>query len=107
MLTTQSRPSKDGTHECWPMAQTETMGSSADNASAESFFGQLKRELQGMCRDDTHRQATARIHDYIVGLYNVMRRAAHAESGIREIILADALEPESLDSPRELFLEKP
>ena len=88
-------------------ASMGAVGSSADNASAESFFGQLKRELQGMCRDDTHQQATARIHDYIVGLYNVMRRAAHAESGIREIILADAVEPESLNSPQELFLEKP
>ena len=88
-------------------ARMGAVGRRADNASAESFFGQLKRELQGMCRNDTRKQATIRIHDYIVGLYNVMRRVAHAESGIREIILADTLETQSLDNPKELFLENP
>lgn len=62
-------------------------GSSADNASAESFFGQLKRELREICRNDTRRQATVRINDYIVGLYNVMRRLARAETAARDVIL--------------------
>ncbi len=63
------------------------VGSSADNALAESFFGQLKRELREICRYDTRKQATVRINDYIVGLYNVMRRMASAETAVQNVIL--------------------
>ena len=84
-------------------ARMGAVGSSADDASAESFFGQLKRELQGMFRNDTRRQATVHIHDYIVRPYNVMRRASHAEAGIRQIILADAVDTRDLDSPQRVI----
>ncbi len=68
-------------------ASMGAVGSSADNASAESFFGQLKRELREICRYDTRKPATVRINDYIVGLYNVMRRMASAEPAVQNVIL--------------------
>ena len=65
----------------------------------------LDSHYRGMCRDDTHQQARRHTStDYTVGLYNVMRRAAHAESGIQEIILADAVESSTHDRQSELFL---
>ena len=68
-------------------ASMGAVGTCADNASAEGFFGQLKRELRKICRNDTRKQATVRINDYIVGLYNVIRRLANAEAAVRDVIL--------------------
>lgn len=39
-----------------------------------------------ICRDDMRQQAIFRINDYIVGLYNVMRRLAYAETTVRDFI---------------------
>ena len=58
------------------VASMGAVGSSADNASAESFFGLLKRDLGNEVRSSTRSEAAARIHDYIVNLYNPLRRAS-------------------------------
>ncbi|MXW52691.1 MAG: hypothetical protein F4Z66_01640 [Gammaproteobacteria bacterium] len=61
--------------------------SNDETGKAERFFSQLKRELREICRNDTRRQATVRINDYIVGLYNVMQRLAGAEAVVRDVTL--------------------
>ena len=58
------------------VASMGAVGSSADNASAERFFGLLKRDLGNEVRGSTRSEAAARIHDYIVNLYNPLRRAS-------------------------------
>jgi putative transposase len=50
------------------------VGSCADNASAESFFGQLKRERINRRRYTTRNEARADIFDYIERFYNPERR---------------------------------
>ena len=50
------------------------VGSCADNASAESFFGQLKRERVNRRRYETRNEARADIFDYIERFYNPERR---------------------------------
>lgn len=57
------------------VASMGAVGTSADNASAESFFGVLKRDLARAVRNVTRSVAMARIHDYIVNLHNPLRRA--------------------------------
>ena len=46
----------------------------ADNASAESVFAQLKRELVHRCRFRTRQEAAERINWYFVNTYNPWRR---------------------------------
>ena len=46
----------------------------ADNASAESVFAQLKRELVHRCRFRTRQEATERINQYFLNIYNPWRR---------------------------------
>ena len=46
----------------------------AVNASAESVFSQLKRELVHRCRFDTTQEATARINQYFLQIYNPWRQ---------------------------------
>ena len=62
--------------------------SEADDPASDTFFGQLKRELKHICRDDARDEANARIHEYIVGLYNVMRRIKHTDKDLHKIILS-------------------
>ena len=50
------------------------VGSCANNASAESFFGQLKRERVNRRRYETRSEARANIFDYIERFYNPERR---------------------------------
>ena len=45
----------------------------ADNASAESVFAQLKRELVHRCRFRTRQEATERINQYFLNIYNPWR----------------------------------
>ena len=46
----------------------------ADNASAESVFAQLKRELVHRCRFRTRQEAIERINQYFLNIYNPWRR---------------------------------
>lgn len=50
------------------------VGSCADNASAESFFGQLKRERVNRRRYATRAEARSDIFDYIERFYNAQKR---------------------------------
>jgi putative transposase len=50
------------------------VGSCADNAAAEGFFGMLKRERVNRRRYQTHAEARADIFDYIECFYNPRRR---------------------------------
>lgn len=50
------------------------VGSCADNAAAEGFFGMLKRERVNRRRYETHAEARADIFDYIERFYNPRRR---------------------------------
>ena len=46
----------------------------ADNASAESVFAQLKRELVPRRRFETRQEATAGINQYFLQFYNPWRQ---------------------------------
>ncbi len=50
------------------------VGSCADNAACEGFFGMLKRERVNRRRYETHAEARADIFDYIECFYNPRRR---------------------------------
>jgi putative transposase len=50
------------------------IGSSADNAACEGFFGILKRERVNRRHYETHAEARADIFDYLERLYNPRRR---------------------------------
>lgn len=50
------------------------VGSCADNAAAEGFFGMLKRERVNRRRYETRAEATADVFDYIERFYNPARR---------------------------------
>ena len=50
------------------------VGSCADNAPAEGFFGMLKRERVNRRRYKTRAEATADVFDYIERFYNPARR---------------------------------
>jgi len=52
----------------------ERVGSCADNAAAEGFFGMLKRERVNRRRYQTHADARADIFDYIECFYNPRKR---------------------------------
>jgi len=58
------------------------VGSCADNASAESFFGQMKRERVNRRRYQTRMEARADIFDYIEMFYNPrkLRKVKHEKS---------------------------
>ncbi len=66
------------------------VGTSADNASAESFFGLLKRDLVNAIRDVPRSEAMARINDYIVNLHNPLRRAAWRRVPQTKLAVTDA-----------------
>jgi putative transposase len=51
-----------------------SVGSCADNAAAEGFFGMLKRERVNRCRYETHAEARTDIFDYIERFYNPRRK---------------------------------
>ena len=57
----------------------------ADNASAESVFGQLKRELVNRCRFATRKEAAERIDAYFLRIYNPLRRAPLLRDELKEI----------------------
>ena len=61
----------------------------ADNASAESVFGQLKRELVHRCRFQTRDEAAARLNDHFVKIYNPLRRTPLLRSELRQIAELD------------------
>ncbi|MYC25123.1 MAG: IS3 family transposase [Gammaproteobacteria bacterium] len=46
----------------------------ADNASVESVFGQLKRELVRRCQIRTRQEAAEKINHYFLNFYNPWRR---------------------------------
>lgn len=50
------------------------VGSCADNASAEGFFGQLKRERVRRRRYETRSEARADVFDYIERFYNPLKK---------------------------------
>ncbi|TAJ96029.1 MAG: IS3 family transposase, partial [Gammaproteobacteria bacterium] len=50
------------------------VGSCADNAAAESFFGMLKRERVNRRQYRTRAEARADIFDYIERFYNPVKR---------------------------------
>lgn len=50
------------------------VGSCADNAAVEGFFGQLKRERVNRRRYQTHQQARTDIFDYIERFYNPLKQ---------------------------------
>jgi len=50
------------------------VGSGADNAACEGFFGMLKRERVNRRHYETHTEARADIFDYIECIYNPRRR---------------------------------
>ena len=50
------------------------VGSCADNAAAEGFFGMLKRERVNRRRYETRAEATTDVFDYIERFYNPARR---------------------------------
>ena len=50
------------------------VGSCADNAAAEGFFGMLKRERVNRRRYESHAEARADIFEYIERFYNPRRR---------------------------------
>jgi transposase InsO family protein len=52
-------------------------GNCGDNASMESFFGTLKRELVHHRKFRTRQQAIAEISEYIEMFYNWQRRHAN------------------------------
>ena len=49
------------------------VGSCADNASAEGFFGQLKRERVNRRRYETRAEARSDVFDYIERFYNPLK----------------------------------
>lgn len=61
------------------------VGSCADNASAEGFFGQLKRERINRSRYESRDEARRDIFDYIERFYNPLKRRQLARRQLNEI----------------------
>ena len=59
------------------------VGTCADNAAAESFFGLLKRERVNRQQYQTRAEARADVFDYIERFHNP-RRARRAEQRMKE-----------------------
>lgn len=76
------------------VASMGAVGTSADNASAESFFGLLKRDLAHAIRDVPRSEAMVRISDYIVNLHNPLRRAPWRRVPQNKLAVMDASETE-------------
>lgn len=57
----------------------------ADNASAESVFAQLKRELVHQCRFQTRHEAKHKINQYFTKVYNPLRRLVYQSTNSRTI----------------------
>jgi putative transposase len=55
------------------------VGSCADNAAAESFFGMLKRERVNRHQYRTRAEARADVFEYIEMFYNRTRRHSHLD----------------------------
>ena len=68
----------------------------ADNATAESVFGQFKRELINVCQFDTNRQAIRRIDHYFVTVFNPLKRLALNRKTLDAIAKMDHVEPDEL-----------
>ena len=64
----------------------------ADNASAESVFGQLKRELVNRCRFETRTEAARKIDAYFTLIYNPLRRASLLREELQRIAEMDETE---------------
>ncbi len=60
------------------------VGSCADNALVEGFFGMLKRERVNRRRYQTRAEARADIFDYIEGFYNPRMRSRLGQVEKRE-----------------------
>ena len=63
------------------------VGSCADNAAAEGFFGILKRERVNRRRYQTRAEARADIFDYIERFHNPRRRRRLADTKQKELLL--------------------
>lgn len=63
------------------------VGSCADNAAAEGFFGMLKRERVNRRRYQTRAEARADIFDYIERFHNPRRRRRLEEAKQKELLL--------------------
>ncbi len=59
--------------------------SCADNASAESVFGQLKRELIHRCRFTSRKEAAEKVDAYFLRIYNPLRRAPLVRGELEQI----------------------
>ena len=79
-------------------ASMGAVGTSADNAAAESFFGQIKHDIGEECKRKTRAEAITIIDNYIVKLYNVLRRHSHADKVFRNQILVAAASVETSPS---------
>ena len=58
----------------------------ANNASAERVFGQLKRELVRRCQFRTRQEATDKINQYFLNVYNPWRRTPSRQNQPRSVI---------------------
>ena len=61
----------------------------ADNASAESLFSQLKRELVYRSRFRTRQEAAAKIDRYFLKIYNPLRRVSLARAELEQVAALD------------------
>ena len=61
----------------------------ADNASAESLFSQLKRELVYRSRFRTRQEAAAKIDRYFLTIYNPLRRVSLTRAELEQVAALD------------------
>jgi putative transposase len=61
------------------------VGSCADNAAAEGFFGLLKRERVNRRRYETRAEARADVFDYIERFHNPRRARRTEQRRIKEV----------------------
>jgi len=74
------------------------VGSCADNAAVEGFFGQLKRERVNRRHYRTHQEARTDIFDYIERFYNPLKQRKLKER-IKQQSLLTQLSVESGENP--------
>ena len=63
------------------------VGSCADNAAVEGFFGQLKRERVNRRHYLSHQQARSDIFDYIERFYNPLKQRKLEERMLKQSLL--------------------
>ena len=78
------------------------IGSCADNAAAEGFFGMLKRERVNRRRYFTHAEARTDIFDYIERFYNPRMRRKLSQLKDNEINLNSRVRDNGVSSPKKL-----